>query len=84
MLFRSYLNELYEASVVRPLGQLAIFLWKVVDVIFIDGAVLLTATVSRVSGRTLRRIHTGHLEHYLAFLLVGMIALLLILVSRAL
>jgi NADH-quinone oxidoreductase subunit L len=79
-----YLNELYEAAVVRPLGQLAIFLWKVVDVIFIDGAVLLTATVSRVSGRTLRRIHTGHLEHYLAFLLVGMIALLLILVSRAL
>lgn len=82
-LFNSwYLNELYEAAVVRPLGHFAVFLWKVIDVVVIDGAVLLTGTVSRVSGRTLRRIHTGQLEHYLAFLMVGMIALLLILVTR--
>lgn len=77
-----YLNELYEAAVVRPLGQVAVFLWKVVDVIVIDGAVLFTATVSRFSGRALRRIHTGQLEHYLAFLMVGMLALLVILVAR--
>jgi NADH-quinone oxidoreductase subunit L len=82
-LFNSwYLNELYESAVVRPLGHLAVFLWEVIGVIVIDGAVLFTATVSRVSGRTLRRIHTGHLEHYLAFLMVGMLALLLILVTR--
>jgi NADH-quinone oxidoreductase subunit L len=79
-----YLNEFYDAAVVRPLNRLAVFLWKVVDVIIIDGAVLLTATVSRASGRTLRLIHTGRLEHYLAVLMIGMLVLMAILVTRVL
>jgi NADH-quinone oxidoreductase subunit L len=79
-----YLNEFYDSVVVRPLNRLAIFLWKIVDVIVIDGAVLLTATVSRASGRTLRMIHTGRLEHYLAVLMVGMLVLMAILVTRVL
>ena len=66
----------------RPLGRLAVFLWKVVDVLVIDGAVLLSATISRASGRRLRQIHTGRLEHYLAALLVGMLVLLAVLVTK--
>ena len=77
-----YLNEFYEAVLVRPLGRLAVFLWKVVDVLVIDGAVLLSATISRASGRRLRQIHTGRLEHYLAALLVGMLVLLAVLVTK--
>jgi NADH-quinone oxidoreductase subunit L len=79
-----YINELYEAVFVRPLQKLAIFLWKVIDVIVIDGAVLLTAKVSRLSGRTIRVIHTGRLEHYLAGLLLGMLVLMAVLVLRVL
>ncbi|HEY8278825.1 MAG TPA: NADH-quinone oxidoreductase subunit L [Bdellovibrionota bacterium] len=77
-----YLNELYDAAIVRPLGAVAVFLWKVIDVVAIDGAVLFTATISRASGRALRVIHTGKLEHYLAFLMLGMLVLLAILVAQ--
>ncbi len=79
-----YLNEFYDSVVVRPLNRLATFLWKVIDVVVIDGAVLLTATVAKAGGSTLRKIHTGRLEHYLIFLMVGMLALLAILVTRML
>lgn len=79
-----YLNELYDSAVVKPLGMLAVFLWKIVDVIVIDGAVLFTATLARASGRTLRRINSGRLEHYLALFMLGMIALLAIVLARVL
>jgi NADH-quinone oxidoreductase subunit L len=79
-----YLNELYDAAVVRPIQRASTFLWKVIDVMIIDGAVLLTAKVSRFSGKTMRMVHTGRLEHYLAVLMLGMIAFLGLLLFGAL
>jgi NADH-quinone oxidoreductase subunit L len=82
-LFNSYyLNEAYDLIFVRPIHAFSVFLWKIVDVIIIDGAVLLTAKVSRASGRTLRLIHTGRLEHYLAALMLGMLLFLVLTVAR--
>jgi NADH-quinone oxidoreductase subunit L len=77
-----YFNEIYEGLVVQPLGKVAVFLWKVVDVVIIDGAVLLTGTISRAAGRTLRVMHTGRLEHYLVALMLGTLALLALLVVQ--
>lgn len=79
-----YLNEFYDAAVVRPIQSASHFLWKVVDVLIIDGAVLLTAQLSRLSGRTIRVMHTGRLEHYLAALMIGMILFLTLLIFVAL
>ena len=79
-----YFNELYDKAIVWPLNRFAGFLWKVVDVLIIDGAVLFTATISRASGRTLRVIHTGRLEHYLAALMVGTLVILAVLVAKVL
>jgi NADH-quinone oxidoreductase subunit L len=85
LLFNSYyLNEIYDAAFVRPVQRLSVFLWKVVDVVLIDGAVLLAARVSRISGQKLRLIHTGKLEHYLAILMLGMLVLLGLTVLRVL
>jgi NADH-quinone oxidoreductase subunit L len=82
-LFNSYyLNEFYEAVIVRPVYLLSVFLWRVVDVVVIDGAVLLTAKVSRFSGRTLRVLHTGRLEHYLTILMLGMLIFLALTMAR--
>ncbi len=82
-LFNSYyLNEFYDAVIVKPIYRFSLFLWKVIDVVVIDGAVLLTATVSRFSGQMLRRVHTGRLEHYLAAFVLAMLALMAILVLR--
>ncbi len=77
-----YLNEFYDAVIVKPIHAFSVFLWKIVDVIIIDGAVLLTAKASRFSGRYLRLMHTGRLEHYLTALMFGMLVFLLITVVR--
>ena len=79
-----YFNEFYDKAIVWPLNRFGTFLWKVVDVLIIDGAVLFTATISRASGRTLRVIHTGRLEHYLAALMVGMLVLLAVFLAKVL
>lgn len=73
-LFNSYyLNEFYDSVFVKPIQAASTFLWKSVDVIVIDGAVLMTAKLSSLSGRTLRRIQTGKLEHYLFAFVAGLL-----------
>jgi NADH-quinone oxidoreductase subunit L len=79
-----YLNEFYEATVVKPIYRASVFLWKFVDVVIIDGAVLLTAKVSQFSGKAMRVAHTGRLEHYLVGLMLGMILFMGILLVRVL
>lgn len=71
-----YLNELYEAVLIRPIGKASTFLWKVVDVFMIDGAVLSTAKISDMSGRVLRKAQTGKLEHYLLVMIFGAVIFL--------
>jgi NADH-quinone oxidoreductase subunit L len=76
-LFNSYyLNEFYDKVFVRPIYKVSVFLWKVVDVVVIDGAVLLSAVFTRVSGQTIRVMQTGRLEHYLALFVGGLIGIL--------
>lgn len=79
-----YFNEAYEFAVIRPIYALSIFLWRVIDVVIIDGAVLLVGKISTLSGRTVRVIQTGSLEHYLASMLLGTIILLGILLAKIL
>lgn len=76
-----YLNEFYDAVVVKPIHAASVFLWKAVDVVVIDGAVLLTAKVSHLSGRAMRRLQTGRLEHYLVALVAGMLVIFAIMLS---
>lgn len=77
-----YINEFYEAALIRPIHRLSVFLWKIVDVVIIDGAVLLMGRISVLAGRTVRVIQTGSLEHYLATMLLGTIVLLAVLLAR--
>jgi NADH:ubiquinone oxidoreductase subunit 5 (subunit L)/multisubunit Na+/H+ antiporter MnhA subunit len=56
---------------VKPIQKASTFLWKVIDVMIIDGAVLLSAKFSRISGQAVRMASTGKLEHYLMVLTLG-------------
>ena len=78
-----YLNELYEAAIVRPIYLASGFLWKIVDVVLIDGAVLLSARIAGISGRFVRVAQTGVLEHYLAAMLLGLIGLAAVLLVKS-
>lgn len=78
-----YLNELYDAAIVRPLQAVSTFLWKIVDVLLIDGAVLFSARIARLSGQFVRGVQTGVLEHYLAAMLLGLIGLAAVLLAKS-
>lgn len=77
-----YLNEFYDMAFVRPIQAFSTMLWKIIDVIVIDGAVLLTAKVSQLSGRSLRVVQTGKLEHYLIALVAGLLILVALLLGH--
>ncbi|MCO5141880.1 MAG: NADH-quinone oxidoreductase subunit L [Oligoflexia bacterium] len=70
-----YLNELYEAIFVRPIQAFSIFLWKIIDVILIDGFVLVLGKGSKFFGSHFRTLQTGKLEHYLLAFIGGLVSL---------
>jgi NADH-quinone oxidoreductase subunit L len=69
-----YIDELYNAVVVRPLLWISRnLLWKVVDVGVIDGSVNGIATGSREIGSALRHQQSGNTRSYAVWVLMGAI-----------
>ncbi|MGC2334126.1 MAG: NADH-quinone oxidoreductase subunit L [Candidatus Acidiferrales bacterium] len=82
-----YVDEIYAALFVRPLLWIsANLLWHVVDERVIDGTVNGVATAARESGGELRKVQSGNMRSYAAWVIVGAVAftflLLLILGMR--
>ena len=73
-----YVDELYDAAVVRPIQWLSEkVLWKVVDAGVIDGAgVNGSAVLSRAFGWIGSRLQTGAVGFYVVLFVTGVIALL--------
>jgi NADH-quinone oxidoreductase subunit L len=73
-----YVDELYDALVVRPIAWLSrVVLWRGVDQQLVDGvAVNGTAWISRVAGGGLRLLQTGQVGVYVLLFLVGAIWIL--------
>ncbi len=71
-----YVDELYDLIFVRPLIAVSNFTWKVIDVIIVDGSVLAVARASRFAGEVIRLFHTGSVQAYAGFMLLGLAALL--------
>ena len=68
-----YVDELYEAVIVRPIYLISRTLWKWVDIQIIDRVVLGFGGVSRWTGSVLRATQTGSLQVYTMLFLVGLI-----------
>ena len=68
-----YVDELYDAVVVRPLGWLSrVVLWKGVDQGVIDGAgVNGSAAVSRALGWVGSKLQTGEVGFYVVLFVLG-------------
>jgi NADH-quinone oxidoreductase subunit L len=73
-----YVDELYDALVVRPIAWLSrVVLWRGVDQQVIDGAAVNgTAFFSRLAGSGLRLLQTGQVGVYVVLFLVGAIWIL--------
>src|SRR6185436_19157580 len=67
-----YVDELYDAVIVSPVVRTSReFLWKVVDTLMIDGAVNGVGTLVRGSANGLRRMQSGYVRTYAAWILLG-------------
>jgi len=71
-------DELYGALLVRPFGRLARVLWKVVDVLIIDGILNAGAFLVELTGDLLRFIQTGNVRNYALTFFLGVVALMLL------
>ncbi len=72
-----YVDELYAATVVRPLVWLSTnVLWKVVDAGMIDGAVNGVADGAAAVGDTVRHTQSGNTRSYAVWVVVGAIVIL--------
>jgi len=72
-----FVDEIYDAVVVRPLvsGSRAV-LWKGVDAGLIDGAVNGIGSRSRALGDVLKRIQSGNIRRYAAWVVAGSILMI--------
>jgi NADH-quinone oxidoreductase subunit L len=70
-----YVDEIYGAVIVRPVLAISThFLWRVLDAGVIDGAVNLVGAESRGTGSILRRIQSGNIRSYAAWVLLGAVS----------
>ncbi len=68
-----YVDEIYDAVIVRPIKALSVALWKGFDVAIIDRIVLSFGRVSNWTGQTVRVIQTGSIQIYAFVLLIGIV-----------
>ncbi len=68
-----YVDELYEAVIVKPLDRLAGFFGTVVDNKIIDGLVNGVGKAVQFSGRQLRLIQSGQVGSYILIMMVSII-----------
>jgi NADH-quinone oxidoreductase subunit L len=71
-------DELYNGAVVRPLGELANGLWRVVDTRIIDGAVNGVGYGIGAVSQRLRHVQTGLVSNYALAIALGMVVLVAI------
>jgi NADH-quinone oxidoreductase subunit L len=72
LMHKYYIDEVYDAVIVGPVFQTAReFLWKFVDTIVIDGTVNGIGLLIRSSANGLRRMQTGYVRSYAAWILAG-------------
>ncbi len=71
-----FVDELYNAVIVRPLVVGSLFLWKIVDVIFIDGLLNGLAILIGDVSLGVRKVQSGALRRYTTVFLVGVIVII--------
>ena len=71
-----YVDELYDAVIVRPIQAASRFCWKVIDAVIIDGLVNAAGHVTRLVGFLITMVQTGSVNTYAFFFTLGVLAVL--------
>ncbi len=78
-----FLDDVYDALVVRPIRRTSEWLWRVFDVEVVDGLANGIASAVTNIGGVWRRWATGNVQHYLLTVLIGVAALVLAVTVRS-
>jgi NADH-quinone oxidoreductase subunit L len=70
-----YVDELYDAVIVKPLAWLSRVFWKGVDAFLIDGAIHVGAYLTELTGDIGRFSTTGNVRTYALYFFLGVVAL---------
>jgi NADH-quinone oxidoreductase subunit L len=70
-----YVDELYEALIIKPIGHIASFFNKVVDAKIIDGFVNGVGRSVQYSARQLRLLQSGQVGSYVLIMVISLILL---------
>jgi len=73
-----YVDELYDAIVVRPLDALGAFLGRVIDNRVVDGVVNGVGKAVQFGGRQLRLLQSGQVGSYVLLMVASLIAFLIL------
>ena len=78
LLYRKwYVDELYDAAIVRPFNALCLFAWRVIDQGIIDGLMVNgVAYTTRFGGWIISRSQSGYLGTYVLIVVVGVLLML--------
>jgi NADH-quinone oxidoreductase subunit L len=82
LLGKYWVDELYDALIVRPYVRASTFLWRIVDQDLIDGFVNGVAEAVAANGNLWRQAQTGNVQHYALAFLGGVVAILAYYVMR--
>ncbi len=66
-----YVDEIYDATFVKPTVKTSFILWKIVDVKIIDGFVNAIARIVELKGEVLKLFQTGYVRNYALSILLG-------------
>ncbi|HPC83883.1 MAG TPA: NADH-quinone oxidoreductase subunit L [Thermoanaerobaculaceae bacterium] len=69
-----WVDEGYDAAIVRPTNRLAWWLWKGLDTVVIDGVLVSLAFFTEIAGDLLRFVQTGNVRNYALMVLGGAVA----------
>ncbi len=76
LLNKYYIDELYDAVLVRPIQMWSRGLWKGADTILIDGSVNGVGLAVQRTSSMLRQLHSGSIRAYAASLFLGVVLIL--------
>lgn len=76
LLNKWYIDEFFMAAVVNPFKDIAMFMWKIVDIRIIDGTVNGVGTSISATSQRLRKLQTGMVANYALEIAIGMVVLL--------
>ena len=77
-----YIDEIYDALIIKPFFYVSEVFWKIFDVLIIDGLVNGTAVIFRGTGQIVRKIQTGYVQEYIVVFLIGVISIFAVLLFR--